>query len=67
MATRRIKSEDSSVTPECVAEAVGGGEDLAGMSFKGFAALANPPGNPKASYYLGPKPGPEQWRQKAGK
>ena len=40
MATRRVKSEDSSVTPEGVAEAVGGGEDLAGMSFKGFMGAA---------------------------
>ena len=34
-----------------------------------IAALVNPPGNPKASYYLGPKPGadPEQWMQKAEK
>src|SRR5207249_2433843 len=34
-----------------------------------IASLVNPPGNPKANYYLGPKPGPdaEQWLQKAKK
>ena len=34
-----------------------------------IAALVNPPGNPKASYWLGPKPGPdpETWLAKAQK
>ena len=33
------------------------------------ASLVNPPGNPKATYWLGPQPGPdpEQWLQKATK
>lgn len=33
------------------------------------ASLVNPPGNPKATYWLGPSPGPdpEQWLQKATK
>ena len=33
------------------------------------ASLVNPPGNPKATYWLGPKPGPnpEEWMQKATK
>ncbi len=32
-----------------------------------IASLVNPPGNPKASYWVGPKPGPdaEQWLAKA--
>lgn len=32
-----------------------------------IASLVNPPGNPKASYYAGPEPGPdpEQWRAAA--
>ena len=32
-----------------------------------IASLVNPPGNPKASYWTGPKPGPdpEQWLSKA--
>lgn len=34
-----------------------------------IASLVNPPGNPKASYYTGPKPGadPEKWLLKAEK
>jgi polyhydroxyalkanoate synthase len=34
-----------------------------------IASLVNPPGNPKASYYIGPKPDcdPEQWLQMATK
>jgi polyhydroxyalkanoate synthase subunit PhaC len=34
-----------------------------------IASLVNPPGNPKATYWLGPKPGadPEQWLEKATK
>jgi polyhydroxyalkanoate synthase len=34
-----------------------------------IAALVNPPGNPKSSYYLGPKPGPDpdKWLEKAEK
>ena len=34
-----------------------------------IASLVNPPGNPKASYWVGPKPGPdaEQWLAKAEK
>ena len=34
-----------------------------------IASLVNPPGNPKASYYLGPKPGPDpdEWLAKAQK
>jgi polyhydroxyalkanoate synthase len=34
-----------------------------------IAALVNPPGNPKASYWLGPSPGPdpEQWLEQAQK
>jgi polyhydroxyalkanoate synthase len=33
------------------------------------ASLVNPPGNPKATYWLGPEPGPdpEQWLEKATK
>ncbi len=33
------------------------------------ASLVNPPGNPKATYWLGPSPGPdpEQWLEKATK
>ena len=33
------------------------------------ASLVNPPGNPKATYWLGPKPGadPDQWLEKATK
>ena len=32
-----------------------------------IASLVNPPGNPKASYWVGPRPGaePEQWRTQA--
>jgi polyhydroxyalkanoate synthase len=34
-----------------------------------IASLVNPPGNPKATYWLGPEPGPdpEQWLEKATK
>jgi polyhydroxyalkanoate synthase subunit PhaC len=34
-----------------------------------IASLVNPPGNPKANYYLGPRPesDPEQWLEKAQK
>lgn len=34
-----------------------------------IAALVNPPGNPKASYFLGPKPGPDpdKWLEQAQK
>jgi poly[(R)-3-hydroxyalkanoate] polymerase subunit PhaC len=34
-----------------------------------IASLVNPPGNPKATYWLGPEPGgdPEHWLQQATK
>lgn len=34
-----------------------------------IASLVNPPGNPKATYFIGPKPGadPEQWLRRATK
>jgi polyhydroxyalkanoate synthase len=47
-----------------------GGDSTFVLSNAGhIAALVNPPGNPKASYYTGPKPGPdpEQWLERADK
>ena len=47
-----------------------GGESTFVLSNSGhIAALVNPPGNPKASYYVGPKPGPDPdgWLQQAEK
>ena len=45
-----------------------GGKSTFVLSHSGhIASLVNPPGNPKATYYLGPEPGPdpEQWRSNA--
>jgi len=45
-----------------------GGKSTFVLSHSGhIASLVNPPGNPKATYYLGPEPGPdpEQWRSHA--
>jgi len=45
-----------------------GGKSTFVLSHSGhIASLVNPPGNPKATYYLGPEPGPdpEQWRTSA--
>ena len=47
-----------------------GGTSTFALSNAGhIASLVNPPGNPKATYWLGPKPGPdpEQWLAKAQK
>lgn len=45
-----------------------GGESTFVLSYSGhIASLVNPPGNPKAHYWVGGPPGPdhEQWRQEA--
>jgi len=47
-----------------------GGESTFVLSNGGhIAALVNPPGNPRSSYYAGPKPGPDpdKWLQQAEK
>jgi polyhydroxyalkanoate synthase len=47
-----------------------GGESTFILSNAGhIASLVNPPGNPKASYFVGPKPGPDSdaWLQQAEK
>jgi len=47
-----------------------GGESTFVLSNGGhIAALVNPPGNPRASYYIGAKPGadPDRWLQQAEK
>jgi polyhydroxyalkanoate synthase len=45
-----------------------GGDSTFVLSYSGhIASLVNPPGNPKAHYWVGGPPGPdhEQWRQEA--
>jgi polyhydroxyalkanoate synthase len=47
-----------------------GGESIFVLSNSGhIASLVNPPGNPKSTYYLGPKPGPDpqEWLKQATK
>ena len=53
----------------CTTQMLGGPSTFVLSNSGHIASLVNPPGNPKASYWVGPKPGPdaEQWLARSEK